>query len=272
MLPYSCIHDVLAAHPFVARFGMSAREVYNALVHLDAALHRRAPATAVDETRVAGAREEDGATVRRCGECAVGHLLVDEHNGCEVCSECGLVQSRASINICPEFIKRNDGGGRPHRGGRVNPATTIPFWIVRRAYASTDEVQQAAYMDDLEHMNAYVHVAPDELTRCEQTLRRWDAGHFARDVRIAAALLHVVLRDRFMTEADMRRRMRTLVQYSGTETVDRATGSMVPTWSFGSERLPEVRDVVAAAPTFACARCGALEHTQKGARYHCRGR
>jgi len=254
VLPLSSCIEYLRTHPFVTLFRLDARDLHAAVVHLDA-LTSLPDACPVDD----GARVV--TAMSGCFECN-GYVMTDEHNGYEVCSECGLVQTLRTINVTPEYRAGVDPNTLPPPHRQARGIRGVPDWVVH----SIAPRPETSYMNDLQHMNTYAHLSYDDLVECNRRLKRWRGGHFAPELRVAACLLHRLLRDRFLEESDVRRRVRTVVQQSGTVVVD---GVMRPAWSMGMERMPVVHDV-APPPEFACPTCGHMEHTRKGATFHCK--
>lgn len=254
VLPYSCCSEFIAAHPFVTMFHISPMDIHDAVIHLDTFLVRMLSTRTINED----------VDVRRCFECKLGSIVVDDRNGYEVCAECGLVQTRGNINIVPEFVHGVDESDLPRK--RTWGVRGVPQWMVQKTFTERDANVPRTYMDELEQMNAYMHLTLDDLSLCERWLQQWSGGHYAPLVRVSAAMMYTVLRDKFIRESDVRLCHRKLKQYAGTKIQN---GRMVPTWSLGWNKLPVVKDVVPTA-TFECPTCGAMEHTRKGARYHCR--
>jgi hypothetical protein len=213
----------------------------------------------------ADAREPTtGLAARTCVECKSGYLFIDHVNGYEVCEQCGLIQTRGTLNVTPEFVKGVDDLPRKRRRGIQG----VPHWMVQQLSCAGDEERPATFMDDLEHMNTYVNLVTDDLHTCERWLQGWTTGHIARDTRIAAALLYPALRDRFIDESEVRRCVRTVVQHAGTERRD--DGRMVPTWRMTGDSLSVCPTNMGPKPTHPCPDCGALQHSRRSALYHCR--
>ena len=122
-------------------------------------------------------------------------------------------------------------------------------------------------MEARPHLALWVRLRAAHLIACSAALKRWNGGHHTHDVRVAASLLHPLLKDGFITAADVRRRVRTVVQHNGTALVD---GVMRPTWCMGMESMPTV--AAPPAPSFPCAACGQKVFTRKDALFHCRTR
>ena len=289
VLPFSCCVDFLTSHSFVTYFRLVPADLHTAIVHLDNFLHSKSTETAPtdatpdapDVTDVSDAvlaerllqlpREclelstevvdAPPTSVRRCIECRTGHIEVDEHHGCEVCAHCGLVQTRGSINVSPEFVSGVDDLPPLHKrgGGYVRG---VPQWLLHRA---ADE-GTVNYMDDLEHYNVFVNHPPDVLRTCETRLRTWRGGHFSREVRVAAVLLYSRLAPAFMTESDVRQRVRSVVQRAGTRI---RNGREVREWTMSGEKMDMVTDETRRFQ-YPCPDCGCMENSVRTARVHCR--
>lgn len=241
ILPYDCCADFLSAHPLVIDARLDPRAVHAALLSFDA--------------HVSGAKQEEEEVQEkkvlaapRCVECARGHILLDEHNGVEVCDTCGLVQTRASINVTPEFVAPVPDSQLvpPHK--RAHGVRGVATWMVKKLSSDPEKARRESYWEDLLHYNVFVHHSEDDLRVLARHVHAWVDAHggVTREVRIAAALLHPRIRAQFMDESDVRKRLRT---QQGLQTVVDPTP----------------------APAFACTRCGARVATQKDARFHCRG-
>lgn len=261
VLPLSSCIQFLNGHPFVQLFRLDANVLHSAIVHLDNYLTESATTSSsagTSQVQEVSDGETKAAPTGGCFECH-GYLLVDEHNGCEVCSKCGLVQTRRGINITPEYNAGVDVNTLQPLHKRAKGIQGVPKWMVQSM-----QEHETSYMEELHHMNAFTNIALDDLAECNRILKRWSGGHFSSDVRVAACLLHHLLRDRFIDESDVRRRVRTITQQSGTEIVNGR-----PTWFMSMERMPVI-DRIGPAPQFACPTCGHMEHTRKGATFHCK--
>lgn len=245
--------------------------LHSAILHLDQHLStssivstedmRKAPEND-DTSGVPNQKKEETCRKGGCFECG-GYVLVDEHNGYDVCSKCGLVQTRRTINITPEYNAGVDVDTLPPSHKRAKGIPGVPKWLIQ----SLEPPRETSYMEELHHMNCFVNMPFDELVQCNRILCAWNGGHFASDVKVAACMLHRLLRDQFIEETDVRRRMRTLMQNVDTERVE--GGGIRPTWSMSRKPMPVI-ERVGPAPEFPCPTCGHMEHTRKGARFHCR--
>lgn len=263
VLPLSSCIQFLNNHPFVTMFRLDANVLHTAIVHLDSHITQsRSDCGGRVESADPPSTGTKRAPVGGCFECH-GYLLLDEHNGYEVCNKCGLIQTRRGINVTPEYNAGVDVDTLQPMHKRAKGVQGVPKWMVQALHPTPEP----SYMEELHHMNAFTNIGIDELTTCNNVLKAWSGGHFSSDVRVAACLLHHLLRDRFTDENDVRRRVRTITQQSGTENVN---GVMRPTWSMTRERMPVI-DRIGEAPRFACPTCGHMEHTRKGATFHCKG-
>lgn len=281
MLPYSCCREFLTSHSLVTTFRMNASEVYDAIVHLDSSLNGASKAISLSSTTEDTVQEElddfeesvwevfdrprtnVAKHTSHCIECKSVRIFLDDRNGCEVCEDCGIVQTRGSLNITPEFVKEVDDLPRKRRRGIQG----VSHWIAQQLYTMGDAKRNPTYMDDLEHMNAYVNLCIEDLRLCERRLQQWSSGHVSRDMKIAAVLLYPSLQERFMTVGDVRRCVRTIVQHAGTE---ERKGRHVPTWHMSGASLSECPRDVVPPPTHPCVDCGVLHYSKKAARYHCK--
>ena len=263
VLPLSSCIQFLNEHPFVTMLRLDANVLHTAIVHLDNHLTQNRTSSGTQMERTAPpSTESKRELVGGCFECN-GYLMLDEHNGNEVCSKCGLVQTRQGINVTPEYNAGVDVDTLQPMHKRAKAIHGVSQWVVQSLYPTPEP----SYMEELHHMNAFMNIGIDELTTCNNVLKTWSGGHFPSEVRIAACLLHHLLRDRFTDEKDVRRRVGTVRQQSGTENIN---GVIRPTWSMTRERMPVI-DRIGEAPQFACPTCGHMEHTRKGAKFHCKG-
>ena len=279
MLPFSCCRDFLTSHLLVTTFRLSATEVHDAIVQLDIFLHTRdtpsLPTSLGEDEDFSQNNPDDiwgvfeqangrvGCAQQLCIECSSTSLFLDHVNAYMVCGECGMVQTRGTINVIPEFVKAVDDLPRKRRRGIQG----VPNWMVQQLACAGDDDRPATYMDDLEHMNASVNLVTDDLHMCERWLQRWSSSYLSRDLRVAAALLYPALRGRFLKEDEVRRCVRTVVQHAGTEERD---GRIVPSWRMTGGTLSMCPTDMAPQPTHPCPDCGVLQHCRKSARYHCR--
>ena len=95
MVPYDCIREYLETHPMIQSLGVSARDVHSALTVLAdtfVVTEPEPPPSARPEKRV------------RCTDCSSVNVILDEHEGVNVCDDCGVVQTRRSINVVHEYV------------------------------------------------------------------------------------------------------------------------------------------------------------------------
>lgn len=225
VLPYECVRDYLEAHPLVAHRPVDARAVHAALVALDA--RAQAPVQGPAPRRAAD-----------CVECGAGYVVLDAAGGQHVCSACGLVQTRRTGNVAPEYVA--PAPFVPRKRARDDGADALPGYLFLRA-----RDPEYVALDELTELNAWVHLPDDDVRACARTFTAWEGSGHTRLAKMVACLLHPLLRAQFPSESDVRARVR-----------QRAS-------------LPCVADPTP-SPTFPCARCGALHYSKKEARFHCR--
>lgn len=245
LLPLATAERFLASHPLLAALGVSAADAHAAVLDV----HRRhtappPPAPSPPAPSSPGVGEGGG---EGCGECGAP-VEVDHHGGDRVCSACGLVQARTTMNVTPEFVPAPD----PGRGATGVPG--VPDWLLRHCPGEGGrgrkrgraEGARSAYWDELEHFNGVFHLLPrGEMEQMDALLDAWVEGGRPRAVRVAAALLYFPLRRQARGAATTRERIRK------------------------GDALGEV-ERVAPLPSFSCPECGFRAHTHKEARLHCR--
>lgn len=254
LLVFDATSDILHAHPLVRAMGLAPSRAHAALVGLRA--HEAKRGAMVDEddavaTCDVGSRGDAGSKAAApagcvgCVECRATRLVVDRREGHIVCDDCGVVQTRAPINVQREY----DGPTTDDERVRRDPfyvGRGVPRWLVAKTAATTQwSVRASSHVHDLEHWNAYARVSTDELAACDATLRTWQGGAFSREERVAAVLLWRVLST--PEEARVRECIRERTPLPLTDT-----------------SVPQAR--------FACGGCGTMRHTAKDARFHCRRR
>jgi hypothetical protein len=197
-----------------------------------------------------------------------------------------------------------DGMTYAARGGpRVRYVHGVAEWLVRRtAYTHCgDEGEEArrtagaSAREESEILSSLNHLVGhpfDVVRELERQLASWDDERFSRMARVCAVLLHPVVRDqmeRYRAGRDgdpVRERLGH--NYWATEEAVRGALDACLEASSGDarERIAERAEAALAAPrptarhdqlrdsaptpTFACRVCGALRHTAKDARFHCR--
>ena len=235
ILPYDCVREYLEAHPLVHALAVSPREVHAALVHLEERCTERSEE---EEILPRGERPPSGG----CAECG-GYLLLDEHEGQHVCALCGVVPTRGTINVTPEY--RAPAPEPTRKRPRTVPG--VPWWMLAgmRADAATTALRRAR--EDLEQYNLYAGHAPADLEDCARVFVTWSGAAHRRDARLVACLLHPLVRAQFLRAADVRASLRQ----------GRALATIV-------DPTP--------APRFPCGTCGTALHSMRDARFHCRGR
>lgn len=235
VIPYDCIRDFLEEHPVVQLFGMSTRDVHSALLYVDRNLK---PQVAEDETPTP-------APVKRpydCTECNAGFLVLDAHNGYHVCSNCGVIPHRGSINVEREWIDdvREDQLAPRHKRTKYIPG--VPKWMVDKMASNPRMAYERSTLSEMENMNGYMNLSPDVVHAAHQNFLRWTENGYNRDVKMAACMFHVILQGQFLSDVEVRGMVRQ------------------------RKSIPQVVDP-APDPTFPC-RCGVLHYSRKAARFH----
>lgn len=231
IIPYDCIRDYLQSHSLVNAFNIGTRDLHSAIIYVERHLqplpeHHNTPSS---------------APVPTCSECHIGYMEIDAHNGSLVCSNCGLVPTRGSINIEREWVSE---APQP-RGKRPRGIPGVPKWMSDQLMHDSRDAYNKETMDYLEHLNAYVGFTPDMLDRVHKTFLSWTDNGYCRNVKMAACMMHSVLKDQFLNEHVVREKVRK------------------------RSHIPAVHDPCP-QPTFACPICGSLHYSKKEARFHCR--
>lgn len=169
-----------------------------------------------------------------CTACNQGYLVRDTHEGYEVCDLCGVVGSRTWIGstfACPPQIVS--------KKAKATTSRMAPL------YQSSAGEAPCTYLEEALNWNVLVGLSEADATDVAHELEGWKDGRYRRDAKLAAGLLLPVLNDRLPSEDAVRQSL----QFGATMEV--------------------VQDPTP-VPRFACDGCGALLHTKKTARYHCR--
>lgn len=286
LLPYDVLHDVLVEHELTVAMRVSASDAHAALVALHTRM-REGPAATMVVAEEADEESEDEAlcacphcahgsiqldacieclvcdhcdfvmtmpgdgrvkgtkkTTAACPDCDEGRAQLDAREGCLVCDRCGVVLT-GSINVEAEYVAPVV---LPRARFQRRGVPGVPKWMLQQsaAYVIADPSQRRSkHWPMLEHWNHYGRLSLDELERADAAMRTWSDATHSLDARMAAVLLYPRLRAQFPTTEDVRLRLR------------------------GRAALEVVADPTP-APRFACGGCGALCHTGKEARVHCR--
>lgn len=240
VVPYDCIRDYLENQRLVVLSNVCSRDLHSAILYVERKL--RHP---VRETEEEEEEETTGPAMRRpydCTDCCRGYYLLDAVNGNNVCSHCGFVSNRASLNVTREWIDgvRNDELAPPSK--RTKHVPGVPIWMVKKNSANPRAAYEQRTREDLEHLNGYLNVNPNVLHMAHQNFLRWTDNGYSREVKMLACLYHPILRSQFLTETAVRDMVRVRAN------------------------IPQVQDPTP-QPTFLC-RCGMRHHTKKAARYH----
>lgn len=194
-----------------------------------------------------------------CGECGARAEL-DARHGERVCTSCGLVLTR-SINVEREYVAPADAGDDGFR--RTYDPYAVPgvqrYLVMQNlAHVVSDEAERpSSRYEDLEHWNHYTQHREDALRSIDRQLAAWRDPAHGPDCRLCAALLYPLLRGQLADDAAVRDRLSSNSLFCASAAPDRFQRPLEP-----------IRG--APAPTHACVTCGAMVHTRKDARFHCR--
>jgi len=231
IIPYDCVREYLQSHSLVKTFNISIRDLHSAIIYVERHL----------QTSCSSSNNKPSGAVPTCSECSSGHMEIDHHNGCMVCSNCGLVSTRGSINIEREW----DSAVPIPRGKRPRGIPGVPKWMYNQLMHDPRRAYMSETMDYLQHLNAYMGFTQDMLECVHTTFLSWTDNGYCRNVKMAACMMHVVLKTQFLDENHVREKVRK------------------------RSHLPSVQDPCP-QPTFACPKCGSMHHSKKEARFHCR--
>ena len=179
-------------------------------------------------------------SVPRCSECKVGFIVIDTREAIRVCDSCGLVQHRGTLNIAPEFMSPPD----VKRSSTVH-LKGVPSWMLQASLTDDSTSQYSKHWSEMQQFNTYANLGMDDLLLMDDILKSWTGGGFSSNVRIAAVLLYLPLKEKFPSEETIRKRVRR------------------------GEGIPVVKGIVPKAE-FSCSTCGKACHTQKDARFCCK--
>jgi hypothetical protein len=235
VIPYDCIRDFLEDHRMVKLFRMSTRDLHSALLYVDRNLKQQ-PAEDETPTRTPGKRPYD------CTECNAGFLLLDAHNGYYVCGNCGVIPHHGSINIEREWIDDVTDDQLAPRRKRTKYIPGVPKWMVDKMSSNPRMAYERCTHSEMETMNGYLNLSSDMLHAAHRNFLRWTENGYNRDVKMAACMFHAILRNQFLSDAEVRGMVRQ------------------------RKSIPQVEDPTP-NPTFPC-RCGMLHYSKKSARFH----
>lgn len=214
LFPFSIAEEYLSSSPLVLELGVAPELVHRSFLDLE----RRPPSV------------QSITSLRRCFECR-GILEVDAREGVEVCTDCGIVQNRASLNIVPEYVIPADRGTK-----RMRMSSTL--------LSRGEQKTTSSFWRDLAHYNIFTHLSEDSLRAADARLRGW-CPPYGRNAALAASLLGPALRRLVPASASIR------------STLERGS-SLAPV----EDALP--------VPRFPCAECKRPCFSRKDARWHCR--
>lgn len=239
----ACTRDFLKRNTIVKALGVDEEEVHDAILEVHQIItgsFDRSPAPAGTAPSPPTAH-----ATQRCIECK-GYVEIDAREGQRICTACGLVQDRSSLNFSPSF---DDGSVGPPRHSQC---TNVLAGVSQHVLAPCDDGEdvRSDKWRQLEHYNAYVSLGHDQLVTLDRLAKTWRGGRFNSEVRIAALLLYYPLSHFFPTDA----KVRTTIRFANWP--DRSNNPVVRT--IHPEKL------------FVCGTCGTRAHTAKTARFCCR--
>ena len=242
LLPFDVTRDYLESHALVRAMCLDAKDVFTALLNIEH-VERSHESTRTTAPTTAFVNAVTAPPPRRCCiECASYDVTTNAREGHDVCESCGLVQTRMTINIVPEYTGPTTDEERARRDP-FRIGHNIPRWlVVKNAAPLKKKAESVSYLNELEHWNIYVNLSYQDLRACNALLCAWGSGGFPRTIRIAAALL------RSQVHIPREGELRTLIR--------------------DGARMNVVKDPVP-APAFKCSKCGMQTHTFKDARFHC---
>ena len=241
--------DTLHEHPLVVSIGVDALEVYRAFMGLS---EWRRSAVASEVVPCEGRRlHPSRMPLGSCATC--GHRVeLDSRAGDLVCTQCGLVQQRGSVNVNPEYVELDPIDSLPPGVPSIR-GVTKPVYLTVHGGGGGGGVERDARVrwSELEHWNHYTHWGEDTLKTMKGTLDRWAPSGLAKEVRMCAVLLETFLSERLPKEEDARKRLLT---------------NRLPL----REEKPRVEVASSADPNVhGCSGCGMRFACARDARFHC---
>lgn len=236
IVPLDLITDVLGIHPVVGHLS-NVEKVHTALLALHSYYETRSGAG----NDVVHSSEDTKDKRRVCEVCKKGHEILDPHEGCLLCDQCGAVFTLRPINITPEYMSPVEEEDIRRRGKTV---PGVPSWMLRHDIDGSTK-RGVSLMDDLEHWNHFTNHSVDTLEFMKGTLLAWSDGGHTHGARLAAVLLYPLVRKQMVDANDVRKRIR---RGDALHVMD--------------DFVPEEK--------FPCGTCGVRFHTAKDARFHCR--
>lgn len=232
LFPLASVRGFLESHPVLLGLDLSVGEVHTAILEV----HKRCQGRSDGDA-------SQPVNVPCCVECGSRQIVVDAREGNHVCEQCGLVQHRGSINVTMEYTLPADVSKGSRR--KQTLLRNVPSWRIHQSLTNDRRDQRSKSWSELEHYNAHVHLAEDDLVRMDRLLCGWSGGGHTRNARVAAVLLYLPLLASLPSEETVRAQVR-----------------------MGSS-LPMVETVEPTA-LYECATCGKACHTKKDARFCCR--
>lgn len=238
LAPEGLIAPLLEDHLLCWAMQLSPADVHSALLDLDSfrksnyAKSTAAPSAASPTPALA------------CPHCNGGHQLIDEREGCILCSDCGAITSGA-INIRPEYQSPPDVTCSRETGQNNIPGVSRIVLLKDAEQRALSEDNSDLFWEDLEHWNVYCNLSMDSLKEAQRMLLLWKEGSHTLPCRLAAVLLESLVMPCLPKEEEVRDAIRR--------------GSALP-------RPPDVEPPL----MFFCDTCGTGMHTAKDARFHCR--
>jgi hypothetical protein len=247
VLPYDLVYEYIKNHESLKYSGTNTRDIYNGInLFLNKTLKNEE--TPENEKKDKGNTEnvtkdksKELSATGFCGECK-GYLLIDSVVGNYVCSSCGLLQNRNSINITPEYSKpaEVEGFNKPQKIRGVNKT------VIHIVNASSENVSQPQnIMEDLKHFNAFFNIPQDDLKLLELKFRYQSKNtSVSYNGKILGLIFSYIFKDSMILEEDFKHKINNGI------TIKEISG------------CPE--------PLFSCKNCGSMCFTMKDARYHCK--
>ena len=156
-----------------------------------------------DVTEAFNSCANDDNAVRGCRGCGGAAELLDHHNGCMVCPECGGVLTLRSINVEPEW--RSAPGVKHRASSDAKPsASKRQKFEAQSSEMHDDAFKRSTHWNELEHWNNYVRLGTDEISYLDSMLKVWKDDMCDRHSKLVAALLYHKVKPQIQTQASIR--------------------------------------------------------------------